>query len=936
MPKRSLSRMSVETMPLRQYEVSLPPARAPNKSVIQDEAVGGDVTEMPDEEEDDEDDDMEIRNTKRVVDVNTNYYMQIFEQVKDGVLTSDEVAITKRSKSALLKVLNPESDWKFERVLQEKNRKLFIDIDINDRMGVRKKETTPVRLWSIHAPKNKEEYCCDGTLQFKEYTTLDMAVKDRTLFEESTKREPQDSYVFAAVIDSVIFDKIENLITKQGSAFEQFTKLLKLLTLDAGIASWSNEDTLEFRKLLVLSEIGYNESTKQYELFQKGRQVFHYVVFRHFASIFNAERLTNFCEVLDKKDKSERLIHDLYTVGSTQWLDVILYSMLDSNTPNNQHLLVKRNVDFVLNEKYDKKSKDNLVQFNQIWGEVREFFLPNVNTEKTFNTTFNMWLAGMLGFKVQDSLVYKMLKPEGKLELVKERFNKHIGEYLHLIDPNFNLGIKKSRQEQFKGADQQIIAEASNEITYIYEPYYVSWMRNLHSLFCSVDVRIEVHANKEIPQTEYFYVDDKVPPFRLLGLPTLSGFKSSTILNLNEIDLQIWMSLWMQSQLGLRQDELFNKTIVLPARKVLQGDDNLVQARRVSIFNTGKSSLSSSNDADRAIIRQVEELRESVKEMVWRQELNINDPLYEEKVNDLHSKCDSLRNESGGKITYIQEKPILSPDTTIDEIMDCVYRFILTKPKPSDAYANIIANQHLKRRPNFDDVEARLGGLRWTPIDDAKNQRNRYKYDGRITTHNLRALYSTYSYYLYAPPRMQELSWIVKQLGHASQQTLTTAVRYNSRRVWTGDNLKYSQVQEKRLNEVEQIRGLLAMLVDGVRKGYYCKQKNESPIKKLVRENLEVIDDELEQGWPKVEVARNNDKEPILMEKFKHNDSISPSYMNEDVPSKDRLQNAQENLFAQMAKKHVVLSPSNFKLLGYSKTHSYRIVQEAKNYLKIQ
>jgi hypothetical protein len=161
-------------------------------------------------------------------------------------------------------------------------------------------------------------------------------------------------------------------------------------------------------------------------------------------------------------------------------------------------------------------------------------------------------------------------------------------------------------------------------------------------------------------------------------------------------------------------------------------------------------------------------------------------------------------------------------------------------------------------------------------------------------------------------------------------------VRYNSRRVWTGDNLKYSQVQEKRLNEVEQIRGLLAMIVDGVRKGYYCKQKNETPIQKLVRENLEVIDDELENGWPKCEVSRNNDQKPILMDQFKHNESVCPVYMQDEVPTKDRLQSAQENLFAQMAEKDVEITSLNFRLLGYSKTHSYRMVEEAKKFLKIQ
>ena len=900
MLKRSVSDVSIEIMPLRQYKVSLSPVLISRKNVNVDDAVGG-STELLCNTDDEEDDDKEVL-SKRIADVKSNFYKQIFEQIKGGKAASDDICLIKKDKSHLCQVLNSEAKWKFENVLEEKEEKLFVRVKAEDRVGTRRVELLPVRLWCIHAPKNEKEYC-DCTLNFKEYSTLNDAAKDRRAFEKNIGNDPRESYLFGAVIDSSIFDKIDAIISKQGDTFEQFIMLLSLLSSEGNNHAWSEDDMLEFRKMLVVSEIGFNESTKQFVLFQKGRNVFQYLVFKHFSSIFTSERLTNFCEVLKAKGEA-RLVHNLNAVGSSQWLDVILYSFLDSNAPKKGHLLEKNNNGFELNSQYDKRSKDRLVKFNQIWIKVREFFLPNVNTEKAFNTTYNLWLAGMLGFKIQNELMYKMLTPEGSLQMSKDRFNQHIGEYLRLIDPNFNLGMSENRQQQFKGADEQILTEASNEITYIYEPYYTSWMRNLHSLFCSVDVAIKVKTDEDVPDTNYFYVDNNVPRFRVLGLPTVSGFKSSDILDLNDIDLQIWMSLWMQSQLGLRQDELFNKTVVLPARKDLKGDDNLVQTRRVSIFNTGKSSLLPSNDEDRAIIRQIEELREKVKYMVWRQELLVDSPLYTEKVNELHSLCDKIRNESGGRITYIQEKPILSPDTTIDEVLDCVYRFILTKPKPNDAYANILANQQLKRRPNFDDVEARLGGLRWTPIEDSKNQRTRFKFDGHITTHNLRALYSTYSYYLYAPPRIQELSWIVKQLGHSSQQTLTTAVRYNSRRVWTSDNLKMSLIVP--------------------------------PIQTLVHENLEVIDDKLEEDLPDVEVTRNNDQTPILMKKFKHDKSISFSYTKKEVSNKYRLQSAQENLFTQMTEKDVELTSKNFRSLGYSKTHSYRIVQEAKIFLKIQ
>jgi hypothetical protein len=115
-----------------------------------------------------------------------------------------------------------------------------------------------------------------------------------------------------------------------------------------------------------------------------------------------------------------------------------------------------------------------------------------------------------------------------------------------------------------------------------------------------------------------------------------------------------------------------------------------------------------------------------------------------------------------------------------------------------------------------------------------------------------------------------------------------------------------------------------------------ANQKNETPVEKIVREHLEVIDDELDEGWPQVEVTRKNNQKPLLMVKFKHNENISPTYMQAEVPNKDRLQSAQEKLFMEMADKDVELTPQNFKALGYSRTHSYIVVKDAKSFLGAQ
>lgn len=582
-------------------------------------------------------------------------------------------------------------------------------------------------------------------------------------------------------------------------------------------------------------------------------------------------------------------------------------------------------------------------------------------------------------------------------------FRNHSDTILPLLrkfSDEWEIGLSDNRKRLSKLAEANVFNTFQQSVTYVNEVYYNQWMKNLRGLYYMTDLKVVydstnipidldailkwngkvqsadgrftcqsailvnsfinvTFAEGEITISGWEWMDHSAELLDILNakwnaqkllwvIPTSIYF--IRILNTPDVTLkldgdddykliQVLMSLFLQSQLGLRQDEIFSHTILLPSRPsatTRNGISFLPSSRKVTVFNTGKNS----NTA--AMEERLRNFRNKVQILTLNGFLRPYRDRYAETVEMLHVEMHDIQAEfPNQKITVITEKPIILPDLQSSEILEIFYRYINLRPKDKDV--NLDANLILASPPNWDGDKAQnvIGGLRWTPSVNADPLLDaRFLRGYNLTTHNLRALYATYSYVLYAPKTTQELYWIGEQLGHSAVKDLATASRYNSRRVETGTDLPYAEDQANRFLVDVKIYEVLSQLVQFAKRGDFSRVKKidledgETVQLKNLKRKIVQLENQLEN-----QVEENGDDTILLYgTETKVRDTLLPVYfIARKVVNPEYFVGDSDkplyNLFERMSDAGAEISPRNFELLGYSQRQAFRIRNEAVDFL---